>query len=147
MNFKEIERQFKEEKKPIKLPSWEGYWKWENDTIMMYNKDKKIMDIRKTDEVGYTLDNICSNMWIVATKDNCPLLGGNIQLTFADATKYAERGCYMRRASWSNGQYVYVETLKRGLSEEKKFMVHDGIRHEYKASYEDASAHDWCFHK
>jgi hypothetical protein len=51
--------------KKIKLPSWEGYWKWENNTIMMYCRDGRVLDIRETDNVAYTFSNIASNDWEV----------------------------------------------------------------------------------
>ena len=137
MKFTELERQFKEKSLLIKLPSWIGYWKWENKTIMMYNKDNTVMDIRKSEDVAYTLDNLFSDKWVVATRENCPLLGGRLQLPFEDATKYAERGCFMSRDAWTGGEYIYVETTTKGLSEIKKFMMYDGIRREYKPSYED----------
>lgn len=51
--------------KKIKLPSWTGYWVWENNTIMMYCHDGKALDIRETDNVAYTFSNIASKDWIV----------------------------------------------------------------------------------
>ena len=54
----------------IKLPSWKGYWLWENNTIMMYCKDGRILDIRETDDVSFTFNNIVSDNWEIATKDN-----------------------------------------------------------------------------
>ena len=51
--------------KKIKLPSWTGYWVWENNTIMMYCHDGKSLDIRETENVAYTFSNIASKDWIV----------------------------------------------------------------------------------
>lgn len=147
MKFTELQKEFEEKGILIKLPTWLGYWKWENNTIMMYNKDNTVIDIRKTDDVRYTLANILSDKWIVATKENCPLLGGKLELSFEDATKYAERGCFMGRDAWTGGEYMYVEITNKGLSEIRKFMMYDGIRREYKPSYEDVKAHDWGFRK
>ena len=44
---------------PMKLPSWGGYWCWDNEseTIIMYTKDNQRMDIRETQRVEYTLTN------------------------------------------------------------------------------------------
>ena len=147
MNFKQIEKQFKEEGLPIKLPSWDGYWKWENNTVMMYTKDKRVMDIRKTDDVTYTLNNLFSDKWIIATKYNCPLLGGKIELSFQDSVKYTERGCYMTRDAWTGGEYIYLEEDKRGISDNKRLMKYDGISKEYKPTYDDISTCDWRFRK
>jgi len=51
--------------KKIKLPSWEGYWIWENNTIMMHCKDGKILDIRETDNPAFTFSNVASDEWQV----------------------------------------------------------------------------------
>lgn len=44
----------------MKLPSWGGYWYWDNEkeTIIMHTKEGKEMDIRETERVIYTLSNI-----------------------------------------------------------------------------------------
>lgn len=43
-----------------KLPSWGGYWYWspEKETIIMHTKDGQELDIRETQSVVYTLQNI-----------------------------------------------------------------------------------------
>ena len=64
MNFREAWFQMLNRKK-IKLPSWSGYWAWENGTIMMHCKDGSVIDIRKTDNATYTFSNIASNDWQV----------------------------------------------------------------------------------
>ena len=49
--------------KKIKLPSWGGYWCWneEKQTIMMHCKEGNILDIRETQRVEYTLGNVWEN--------------------------------------------------------------------------------------
>lgn len=51
--------------KHIKLPSWSGYWAWEDCTIKMHCKDGKVIDIRNTDNVAYTFTNVASKDWLV----------------------------------------------------------------------------------
>lgn len=51
--------------KKIRLPSWSGYWVWENNTIMMHCRDGSIVDIRDTDNPAYTFNNVASNDWEV----------------------------------------------------------------------------------
>lgn len=53
----------------IKLPSWFGYWKWEDNTIMMYCSDGNIIDIRKTANVAYTFTNIASDEWMIVSDE------------------------------------------------------------------------------
>ena len=51
--------------KKIKRPHWSGYWAWENGTIMMHCFDGQVIDIRQTDNVAYTFDNVASVDWMV----------------------------------------------------------------------------------
>ena len=59
---------------PVKLPSWGGYWCWnpEKETIIMHTKDGQELDIRATQNVEYTLQNILSDEWALADGINCP---------------------------------------------------------------------------
>lgn len=51
--------------KAIKLPEWDGCWIWEHNTIMICCYDGTKIDIRKTNDVYYTLTNICREDWMV----------------------------------------------------------------------------------
>lgn len=51
--------------KQIKRPLWEGYWKWENGTIMMHCRDGSVVDIRETENPAYTFTNIAQRDWMV----------------------------------------------------------------------------------
>lgn len=95
---------------PIKLPSWGGYWAWDSDreTIVMHTKEGKEMDIRSTDRVEYTLQNVASDEWIPADEGNCTLMGGTPTFGFDTAIKYLKRGMKVARAGW-NGKNQYVE--------------------------------------
>ena len=44
----------------IKLPSWGGYWYWDDEkkTVIMHTKEGQEMDIRETERVIYTLSNL-----------------------------------------------------------------------------------------
>ena len=96
MKFKEA---FKEMKSglAVKLPSWAGYWCWDEEaqTILMYTKDGGCLDIRETQRVEYTLQNILSDEWIYADGRNCPILGG--EATFSSETRHEG---YKKRMEW-----------------------------------------------
>ena len=94
---------------PVKLPSWAGYWWWdeESQTILMYTKDGDCLDIRETQRVEYTIQNILSDEWIVANGQNCPILGGEALFSFGDAIKYVKRGLKVARKGW-NGKGMYL---------------------------------------
>ncbi|XZH43568.1 DUF2829 domain-containing protein (plasmid) [Clostridium perfringens] len=95
----------------VKLPSWSGYWCWEDNTIMMHCKDGKVLDIRNTDRVEYTMSNISSEDWIIANKENTPILGGVATFDFGEAIKYVKRGLRVARKGW-NGKKQYIELAK-----------------------------------
>ena len=63
--FKEAYTFMKECKCRIKLPEWEGYWYWDNDTIMIHLKDGNEIDIRETKDVDYTFGFILRDDWMV----------------------------------------------------------------------------------
>lgn len=108
MKFKEA---FEEMKSgiPVKLPSWAGYWWWdeESQTILMYTKDGGCLDIRETQNVEYTLKNIFSDEWVYADSLNCPILGGEATFSFGEAIKYLKRGLKVARKGW-NGKGMYL---------------------------------------
>lgn len=115
MNFKEA---FKEMKSglAVKLPSWSGYWWWDEEaqTILMYTKDGGCLDIRETQRVEYTIQNILSDDWIYADGRNCPILGGEATFSFGEAIKYLKRGMKVARKGW-NGKKQYIQ-LATGIS-------------------------------
>lgn len=51
--------------KAVRLPSWRGYWVWENGSIKMHTKEGAVLDIRETKTPGYTFSNVASNDWEV----------------------------------------------------------------------------------
>ena len=53
------------EGKKVKLPSWSGYWQLEHGEIMMYLKDGEVVNIRNTEYIVFTFDNIAKCNWMV----------------------------------------------------------------------------------
>ena len=162
MKFQEA---LKEMKKgiPMKLPSWGGYWYWDEEaqTIIMYTKDNKRLDIRETQRVEYTLMNVLSDEWIPATGQNCPILGGEATFSFGDAIKYVKRGLKLKRKGW-NGKEQYIQ-LATGISYKDAsgdiincehdaignmaiaFVGTSGVQIGWLASQADMLAEDWVF--
>ncbi len=144
----------------MKLPSWHGYWCWdeEKETVMMHCKDGKILDIRETKIVGYTLENICSDEWIVAEEKNTPILGGEATFNFGEAIKYLKRGYKLKRKGW-NGKGIYIEMqtpdehskmtlpyvyiVTNGLVSDNPLSPRGAVP--WLASQTDMLAEDWCF--
>lgn len=91
----------------IKLPSWAGYWKWEDNSIKMYCKDGRILDIRETEDVCYTLGNILREDWEVVNEADVKDL--NIQtFMFGEALRHLKAGRKVARKGWkTKGLWVY----------------------------------------
>ena len=64
MIFKNMLRPLREGKK-VKLPFWSGYWQKEGNEIMMHCHDGRVLNIRESDNIFWTLENICSDEWEV----------------------------------------------------------------------------------
>ena len=146
---------------PMKLPSWGGYWCWDDEleTVIMYTKDNQRLDIRETQVVEYTLMNVLSDEWIPADGKNCPILGGEATFSFSEALKYLKRGLKVTRKNW-NGKGQYIMLLDPYYNDqftlqEKKplgtFYPHLVIKTNYEAvipwfpSATDVLKEDWMF--
>ena len=154
---------------PVKLPSWGGCWVWdeEKETIMMHcrvkdsDTEKEVLDIRETQRVEYTLSNILSDDWILATAENTPIMGGVVTFGFDDAIKYMKRGLKVKRQGW-NGKNQYIELAMNisyvNASGEFVGCSHDdigstavafvgtrGVQIGWLASQADMLAEDWVF--
>lgn len=162
MEFKQALELMKQGKK-LKLPSWGGYWFWnqEKQTIIIHTKDDIEMDIRTTDRVEYTLSNILSDEWIVADEENTPALGGETTFDFGEAIKYVKRGLKVSRKGWNGkNQYIelasnisYLNTENNVINVDHQaignkaiaFVGTSGVQIGWLASQADMLADDWQF--
>ena len=119
------------------------------------------MDIRETQVVEYTLNNILSDDWIVADEKNCPQMGGEATFSFGEAIKYLKRGMKVARKGW-NGKKQYIQ-LATGISYKDAegvvvnckheaignmaiaFVGTSGVQMGWLASQADMLADDWIF--
>ena len=145
----------------VKLPSWQGYWSWDNEkeTILMncYSSKSDIedksslpeiiaIDIRETKRVEYTLQNILSDEWIIATKENTPILGGEALFGGKISGRYLMRGFSLKRKAWSSiGEALHVK-----LDENNKSVCNLILGDEVLFSFEYSSEYferydDWMF--
>lgn len=102
----------------VKRPHWDGYWEWDDtkQTVMMHcspeqsDNGKGTLDIRESQRVKFTIENMLADDWVVATNLNCKLLGGINYMDFGEALKMMRK--YDRkiaRKGWNgNGQYLTV---------------------------------------
>lgn len=143
----------------IKLPEWSGYWRWEDNSIKMHCKDGKVLDIRETDNVDYTLTFIFRDDWeVVAGPDVKDL---NIQtFTFGEAVRRLKAGEKVARKGWNGkNQYIQLATSISYKTTEGEIVncEHDaignkaiafvgtsGVQMGWLASQADMLAEDWC---
>lgn len=152
MKFKEA---FKEMKSglAVKLPSWAGYWWWDEEaqTILMYTKDGDCLDIRETQNVEYTLQNILSDEWIYADGRNCQILGGEATFGFGDAYKFLERGLRVTKKSWHKAGMFLTMQLPDEHSKMTAPYVYITIDGDYRVpwhpSQADMSEKDWILYE
>ena len=162
MKFEEALKAMKAGSK-AKSPSWRGYWYWspEKETIIMHTKEGQELDIRETQSVAYTLQNILADEWIVVNGQNCPILGGEATFSFGEAVKYLKRGFKVARKGW-NGKKQYIQ-LATGISYKAAdgevvncehnaignmavaFTGTSGVQMGWLASQADMLAEDWVF--
>ena len=148
----------------IKLPNWAGYWKWEDNSIKMYCKDGRILDIRETEDVCYTLGNILCDDWEVVNEADVKDL--NIHtFMFGEAIRHMRAGRKVARKGW-NGKGMFVVYQKGyphgipcnkqtaeawGMNEGELFVCNpylqirclDGSHSMWMPSINDCLADDW----
>lgn len=160
MKFIEALKAMKEGHK-VKLPSWDGYWEYDTDgdRIWIHCKGGRVLEIRETEVLTFTLENICSDEWMIADEVNTPELGGFATFGFGEAIKYLKRGLKVARNGW-NGKGQYVElasciSYKNAAGEEVNvehknignkalaFVGTSGVQIGWLASQADMLADDW----
>ena len=143
--------------KKIKLPSWSGYWVKEDDTVKMYCKDGRVLDIRESADVFYTLSNIASEDWKLAEDEEIHL--DVHTFTFGEAIRRLKVGQKVSRKGWNGkGQYIQLATgisYKLGAgkivncthedigNKAIAFIGTSGVQMGWLASQADMLAEDW----
>lgn len=161
MNFKQALEAMKLGHK-VKLPNWSGYWCIEDSrTIKMHCKDGRILDIRDTEDIFYTLNFILSDKWMIADEGNCPVANGEFVSTFGfgEAIRNLKAGKKVARNGW-NGKNQYIELATNISYKNSKneivnaehdaignkaisFIGTSGVQCGWLASQADMLAEDW----
>ncbi len=109
----------------IKLPEWVGYWKWEDNSIKMYCKDGRVLDIC----VDYTLKFIMRDDWEIVCEADVKCL--NIQtFTFGETIRNLKAGKKVARKGW-NGEGTFLF-----LSDEIHFLTKANLNKQDGESYD-----------
>lgn len=116
MKFKEaFDKMMKGE--AVKRRDWIGYWIFDHDreTIVMHCNNGRVMDIRETQDVIFTVSNMLADDWEV-TGSRLP----SPPMDFGDAIKAVKAGKKISRRGWNGkGQYVF-------LAKEIQYTAQDG---------------------
>lgn len=88
----------------VKRPAWRGYWECDpkGDRIMMHCEDGRVLELRETDDLSFTLGNIMSDDWVILSGTT------RTKLSFGDALKYLKKGLKVAREGW-NGKNQYIQ--------------------------------------
>lgn len=138
MKFKEAYKLMREGKK-VKLPSWSGYWCWDNDknTIIMHTKEGETLDIRETKDVDYTISNTLSEEWEETPLNSCSTTTFETALMLMRNNKRP-----MKRKSWEYGTYVVMWNSSEGPKLKKTTDKSCSFR-VYTPTQEDMFSNDW----
>lgn len=91
----------------IKRPSWKGFWRQENGTIMMYCKDGSRVPFMETECIFVDIDHMMADDWVIVDGDL--ITGLNVStFTFGEAVSRLKRGQRVARKGW-NGKKQYIE--------------------------------------
>lgn len=109
MNFTEAFELTKQGKK-VKRRHWAGYWALEMGDIVMHCKDGRIINIRDSEDMQFTITNMLADDWESADTGNCPLLEDKLihTFTFGEALGQLKQGKRVARKGW-NGKEQYIE--------------------------------------
>ena len=135
----------------IKCPEWAGYWKWEDDSIKMHCKDGRILDIRETENVDYTLGFILRDDWEIVGEADVKDL--DIQtFAFGEAIRRLKAGQKVAQKGYPQGIPCNKQTAEAwGLDEGDLFVCNpylqircvDGSHSMWVPSINDCLAEDW----
>ena len=128
----------------VKLPGWSGYWVKEDNTVKMYCKDGRVLDIRETEDVFYTLSNIASEEWCVAEDKEINLDVHTFM--FGEAIRRLKAGQKVARKGW-NGKGLFIQ--KEQIDDIQSFFTitdtKTGRKNTWVPSISDLFAEDWVF--
>lgn len=55
---------------PVKRKVWKGYWKYHYGKVEMHCKDGKVIDIKDSEDILFTISGILADDWEIATSKN-----------------------------------------------------------------------------
>lgn len=91
----------------VKLPHWTGFWKRDGETVKMHCRDGRILDIRESEDVFYTLQNIASDDWEICEPVDLNTMPVFRTMRIGEALRMAKQGHLIAREGW-NGKGMAV---------------------------------------
>ncbi|WP_321017366.1 DUF2829 domain-containing protein [Enterocloster bolteae] len=90
----------------IKRLSWNGFWRKEEGTIVMYCKDGSKVPFMETECIFVDIDHMMANDWEIVDGDSITGLDVST-FTFGEAVSRLKRGQRVIRKGW-NGKNLFV---------------------------------------
>ena len=117
----------------VRLPSWKGYWMWDNERqcIVLHTKDGKQIPFNEITDWVYTLDSMADVRWEVAED------AGTVELNvatmpFSDALRYIKHGAICGRVGSNDIYGVFIrpeDQLPHSIAIKVKSMDDNVKRH------------------
>lgn len=142
----------------IKRPSWKGFWRKEDETIVMYCKDGSKVPFMETECIFVDIDHMMADDWEIVDWDSITGLDVST-FTFGEAISRMKRGERVARKGWNGkNQYIqlatnisYIDADGNAVNVEHEaignkaiaFVGTSGVQMGWLASQADMLAEDW----
>lgn len=93
----------------VRLPSWKGYWMWDNERqcIVLHTKDGKQIPFNEITDWVYTLNGMADMRWEVA--EDASIVKLNVAtMPFSDALRYIKQGAICGRKGLNDIYGVFI---------------------------------------
>lgn len=91
----------------IKREHWKGFWRKENDTIVMHCKDGRNLKITESEDIFFTINNMMADDWEVVNGNEITDLNVTT-FTFGEAIRQLKNGKKVARNGW-NGKKQFIQ--------------------------------------
>ena len=91
----------------IKREHWKGFWRKENDTIVMHCKDGRNLKITESEDIFFTINNMMADDWEIVNSNEITDLSVTT-FTFGEAIRQLKNGKKVARKGW-NGKKQFIQ--------------------------------------
>lgn len=91
----------------IKREDWKGFWRKENDTIVMHCKDGRNLKITESEDIFFMIDGMMADDWEVVNGNEFTDLSV-MTFAFGEAIRQLKNGKKVARKGW-NGKKQFIQ--------------------------------------